>query len=209
MHEFGELRVLGVINIVPYPKALCNYIICNVPINPHKTRRRFRVPFPMYAFDNPGTKQQGGEKDQHEYTLFCSEFCIQPIYIYHSLTLHLQTDQACTACPVESEFQDRTPETNHKGSHGCCHILECFRRARGGCLGGPWMWESITICVGSTYAKTWNEQMSKCPNSLGYPSVLTPSSRECISRMGDVTATEVVRLNRYVICDVISCIVTV
>ena len=74
MHEFGELRVLGVINIVPYPKALCNYIICNVPINPHKTRRRFRVPFPMYAFDNPGTKHQGGEKDQHEYTLFCSEF---------------------------------------------------------------------------------------------------------------------------------------
>lgn len=86
VHEIGEFWRQRVIYIVLYSKAVCNYIIYDVPIKLHKTYRWFRTPSSIYTFENRSSKQRGGEKDQHKYLIFRSEFmhdCY--LHIYHPI----------------------------------------------------------------------------------------------------------------------------
>ena len=74
VHEIGVFQMLRAIYIVPYRKAMRSYIIYDVPIKPHKTRRWFHTAFSRYTFGNSGLKQRGGKKYQHKYSLFLPEF---------------------------------------------------------------------------------------------------------------------------------------
>jgi hypothetical protein len=62
--EFWTPRI---IYIILYCKNVCYYITYNVPINPHKTRRRSPTLFSIYTFENLGCEQVDGPGDQHEY----------------------------------------------------------------------------------------------------------------------------------------------
>jgi hypothetical protein len=86
VHEIGEFRLLGVINIIPHRKTVCNYITYDVPIKPHKTRRQSHTSFSIYTFENSASKQRSGKMNQHNHWFICSEF-LYTIYlhIYHSV----------------------------------------------------------------------------------------------------------------------------
>jgi len=74
VYEINNSRIPGMINVVPYRKAVRNYIIRDVPVKPHKTRRQSQAPFSIYTFEDPGTKQRDGEEDQLKYLFVRSNF---------------------------------------------------------------------------------------------------------------------------------------
>ena len=67
MHEIRESRIPGVIDIVLYNKSICNYIIYDISIKLHKTRRRSLCLFSIYTFENSGCGWAGGPSGQHKY----------------------------------------------------------------------------------------------------------------------------------------------
>jgi hypothetical protein len=61
VHEIREFRIPAVTIIVLCCKIVRNYITYDVPVEPHKTRRRSRTPFSMYTFENSDSTQRDGE----------------------------------------------------------------------------------------------------------------------------------------------------
>ena len=98
-----DFRVLGIVYIVLYRKNVFNYIGYDVPFEPHKTRR-WSHPRSRYTHLTTRGLGRGMVCEISVNTgLFSLEFCTHTIYIYINRSLHLQTNRACIACPVESD----------------------------------------------------------------------------------------------------------
>jgi len=59
--------MLGIVDIVLCRKYMYKCIEYDIPIEPHKTRGWSHPPFLIYALENLGSDETGGQQDQHRY----------------------------------------------------------------------------------------------------------------------------------------------
>jgi hypothetical protein len=67
VYEIREILILGIIYFVLYCKEVRNYVIYDVPTQPHKTRRQSHTLFSIYTFENSSLRQRGHQANWHKY----------------------------------------------------------------------------------------------------------------------------------------------